>query len=104
MAFVRREAGRVFRCDDHLVTKTWTRMEPFADPHLRLLVLVVVGCIDEVSALGMEIVQQFKDRFFGHSSQHAGPERCQLKLRRNKTSERRITMLRQNSLLRYIVG
>ncbi len=104
MAFVSREGGRVFRCDDHLVTKTWVRVEPFADPHLRLLVLVVAGCVDEVAALGMEVVQQFKDRFFGHSSQVSGPETCQLKLCRNKTIEKLITMLRQSSLLRRIVG
>ena len=73
VAFVCCEAGCVFRCEDHLVTKTGLGMEPFADPHLRLLVLVVVGCVNEVAALGMEVVQQFKDGFLGHGSQHLAP-------------------------------
>ena len=57
VAFVCCEAGCVFRCEDHLVAKIGLGVEPFADPCLGLLVLVVVGCVDEVAALGMEIVE-----------------------------------------------
>lgn len=56
IAFVGGEAGGVFGCEDHLVAETGLGVEPFADPDFGLLVLVVVGCVDEVAALGMEVV------------------------------------------------
>ncbi len=56
MAFMTREACGVFCGNDHLITKTGVAVKPFANPAFGLLVLVVVGCIDEVAALGVEEV------------------------------------------------
>ena len=54
--------------------KTWTRnIRTFANPHLRLLALVVVGGVDEVAALTMKVVQQLEYRLLRHCSHEASP-------------------------------
>ena len=65
MASVVGVAGGVFRGDDHLVAETGLRGKPFANPSLGLLVLVVVGCVDEIAALTVEEVEEREDFIFG---------------------------------------
>ena len=69
MSLVRGKANCILRRNDHLVTEMRPfGMQPFTDPALGLLVLVVVGCVDEVAALGVEIVKEFEDLFFGYGA------------------------------------
>ena len=73
VAFITRECSGVFCRKHHLVTKTGARLKPFADPHFGLLVLVIVCRVNEVAALVMEIVKEFKNGFFLHGAHHTGP-------------------------------
>lgn len=50
------EDGGVLGGDDHLVADA-ALPHPLADPDLGLLVLVVVGRVDEVAALAVEVVE-----------------------------------------------
>ena len=43
------------------------------NPELGLLVLVVVGCVDEVAALVVEEVENFEHLFLGHCAHHVAP-------------------------------
>ncbi len=56
MALITGVACGVLCGNDHLVTNTGVALKPFANPALRLLVLVIVGCVDEVTALEVEEV------------------------------------------------
>lgn len=64
----RRELGR----DDHLVAHA-ALLHPFADPLLGFFVLVVIGRVDEVAALRVEVVHHFKSRLLVAFSQHSLP-------------------------------
>lgn len=73
-AFVGLVAGCEFRSDDHLVSKAFGfGGEPFADPDLGLLGLVVAGCINEVAALAVEEIEDTEDVGFRHRAHHVGP-------------------------------
>lgn len=73
MAPVRGKACCVFCGDNHLVAQAGVAMKPFSDPALGLLILVIIGRIDEVAALRVEEVEEFEDGFFSHSTHHATP-------------------------------
>ena len=67
-------AGCEFRGDDHLLPEAFRfRSEPFADPDLGLLGLVIAGCIDEVAALVVEEIEHAEDVLFRHGAHHVGP-------------------------------
>ena len=72
VALVGAPGGGELGGDDHLVAHAALR-EPFADPLLGLLVLVVVGRVDEVAALGVEEVHHFEGRLFVAFAHHALP-------------------------------
>ena len=73
-ALVHLVAGGEFGGDDHLVSEAFRfGREPFADPLLRLLGLVIAGCINEVAALAVEVIEDSKDFGFRHGAHHVGP-------------------------------
>jgi hypothetical protein len=63
------ELGR----DDHLVA-TAAVGHPLADPFLRLVVLVAVGGVHEVAALGALVVEDREGGFFVDATEGLGPE------------------------------
>lgn len=58
--------GGVLGSDHHCVASLRVGGQPFADPSLGLLRLVVVGGIDEVPTFGVEVIQYFEGPFLGH--------------------------------------
>ena len=76
-------AGCEFRSDDHLLPEAFGfGSEPFADPDLGLLGLVVAGCIDEVAALIVEEIEHGEDLAFRHGAHHVGPTDQRLRIGR----------------------
>lgn len=58
--------------DDHLVTVS-TLFHPLAKPLLRLLILVVVGCVDEVASSFDKGVKQSKRLLLVHAAHEFRP-------------------------------
>lgn len=74
--FVLLVVGGVLGGDDESVT-VLTGCHPFSEPRLRLLVLIVVRGIDEVSAR-LEIgIQESEGGFFVHATQESRHRHCQ---------------------------
>ena len=70
-------AAGVLGCYDHLVAEPRAGCHPLPDPHLGLLVLVIVGRVDEIASLGVEVVEEFEDIFLAHGTHERTPERPQ---------------------------
>ena len=78
LAVVAEEGGvgeRILCGDDHLVAETGAGGEPFANPYFGLATLVIVGCVEEVTALGVVVVEDGEDIFFGHGAHEGCPDK-----------------------------
>ena len=70
--FISRVPRRVLRGDDHLIAIA-PFLHPLADPRLALLILVVVGGVDEVAACFGEGVEEGEGLLFVHAAHAAFP-------------------------------
>lgn len=52
-------------CREHNLVSPAARLHPLANPLLALAELVVYGCVDEVAALAVEVVEHGEGGFFG---------------------------------------
>lgn len=67
------EIGGVLGRDHELVADVWAGGQPFSDPCLGLLGLVVVGRVNEIAALGVKEIEHFKGTFFVHFTHETFP-------------------------------
>lgn len=76
ITFVMVEACSILWCNDHLIAEAGAGLQPFANPLLGLLVLIIVGGINEDAALRVKVVEELEHGVFAHYTHKALPWGC----------------------------